>query len=103
MPSPAASPVRTWTSCASGRPPSRNRLLLLIALVAIASALLSTSCVPRQAILPDPAIPHRVAAETVVEVWARRPDGQLVRERVRLLPDWWVASPQVVDPPTVPR
>jgi hypothetical protein len=38
-----------------------------------------------------------VARETVVEVWVRRPDGALSREKVRVLPGWWIAGPPVVE------
>ena len=64
----------------------------------LACALLFSGCslMPRPQILPDPNVPHQVAAETTVTIWARRPDGQLVQQPVRVLPGWWIASPQVV-------
>lgn len=64
----------------------------------IASVLLYSGCLPRQAVLPDRRIPHQVATPTTIEVWARRPDGELVRERVRVDEGWWIASTQVVEP-----
>lgn len=74
-----------------------------IASVLIVFAMLSQACsLPQQAVLPDHRIPHQVARETTVQVWVRRADGQLVAERVRLMPGWWVASPQVVEPRAPP-
>lgn len=54
---------------------------------------------PRQSVLPDPNVGHRVAVETTVQVWVRRPDGQLVVQVVRLLPGWYIFSPTLIDPP----
>ena len=65
----------------------------LTALVLTASATLS--CASSPAVLPDPAMPHRVADEVEVWVWVRGPDGVLVRTRARVMPGWWVVSPQV--------
>jgi hypothetical protein len=69
----------------------------LIVPVLAACAMLSSGCVPRTQTLPDPAIPHRLAAPAEVEVWVRRPDGVLTRERIRAEVGWWLASPQVVE------
>lgn len=67
--------------------------------VLIASAMLSgCSLLPRQTVLPNPNIPHRVAEDATVKVWVRRPDGKLVKEPVKLGEGWWIASPQVVEP-----
>lgn len=69
------------------------------AALAICALLLSgCSLFPREQTIPDPAIPHRVAEESTATVWVRRPDGSLTKEAVRVLPGWWLASPQVVDP-----
>ncbi len=68
-----------------------------IAIALLGSALLSSASCAHQATLPDPTVPHRVARETEVEVWVRRPDGTLTRETVRLLPGWWIAGPPVVE------
>ena len=87
-----------WTSCASVRQRLKNFLRIPIVLVLTGSAMLLPGCqLPRQVALPDQSIPHRVATETIVDVWVRRPDGQLVVERVRLMPGWWLASPMVVE------
>lgn len=67
-----------------------------IVLVLLASVLLPSGCARRHAI-PDPSIPHRVATEATVEVWVRNREGRMVRERVRILEGWWIASPQVVE------
>jgi hypothetical protein len=69
-----------------------------IGLALIACALLSLASCSHSPVLPDPTIPHRVAAEAQVYVWARQPDGALVKTKVRLLPGWWVAGPPVVEP-----
>jgi len=67
------------------------------ALALLVCGLLSSGCARRHAI-PDPSVPHRVARETTAVVWVRRHDGRLVEERVRVLPGWWLAAPQVVEP-----
>ena len=58
---------------------------------------LCASCVHGPAVLPDPTVPHQMAAETEVTVWCRTEKGPLSTCTVRLLPGWWVASPQVVE------
>lgn len=70
---------------------------MLLALSAL--AMLSTGCsvLPRETAIPDPKIPHRVAEDTTVWVWVRRPTGDLVKEKVKLQAGWWVASPLVVE------
>jgi hypothetical protein len=62
-------------------------------------AMLSSGCslFPRTETIPDPSIPHRIADESEAVIWVRRPDGTLTRETVRVLPGWWLASPQVVE------
>lgn len=71
--------------------------LMLSALAA--SALLLQGCLglATERILPNPQIPHRVAEETRVTVWARRPDGAFVKEAVTLQAGWWIAAPAVVE------
>jgi len=72
-------------------------------LALVASALLSTGCA-RTIALPNPSIPHRVARETTATIWVRLPNGQLTQAKVRVMPGWWLASPEVVEsyPPTGP-
>ena len=67
-----------------------------LALMLATCALLFSGCATR-AVIPDPTVPHRVAKETTVMVWAQRPDGRWIETEIRLLPGWWVASPQVVE------
>lgn len=66
------------------------------ALYASALLLTASGCFSK-AVIPDPTIPHRVAKEAEVEVWVRRPDGTLSRQKVRILPGWWIAGPPVVE------
>ena len=66
--------------------------------VLVASAMLSSGCGGNRLAIPDPTIPHQVAAETSVTVWVRLSSGAMTKVQVRLLEGWWVASPQVVDP-----
>lgn len=68
----------------------------LPALMLAVSLLLCSGCVSR-AVIPDPAVPHRVAQETTVVVWAQRPDGKWAKTEVRLLEGYWIASPLVVE------
>lgn len=63
----------------------------------VASALLSTGCVPRATVIPDPTVPHQVASEAEIEIWTRLPDGRLAPTKVRLLQGWWIAGPPVVE------
>lgn len=67
-------------------------------LMLLASALLSSGCAQVN-VIPDPAVPHQVAEESQVTVWARRSDGTRAKVKVRLLEGWWVASPMVVEAP----
>lgn len=60
--------------------------------------MLSSACVKAPLVVPDPTVPHQVASEAEVEIWARMPDGKLARETVRILPGWWIAGPPVVEP-----
>ena len=69
-----------------------------IATAAVASLLLSSACVPHQLVIPDPTVPHQVAKEVEVYVWARLPSGELARQHVRLLEGWWIAGPPCVEP-----
>lgn len=86
----------SWKS--SERRSGRSLTFPLTLIVLVASAMLSSGCAGAT-VIPDPNIPHQVAAETCVTVWARAPGGEMKRVKVRLLEGWWVASPQVVDPP----
>ncbi len=70
---------------------------MLTVIVLIACVMLCSACVPKTLTIPDPSIPHRVAEEAAVVIWVRRSDGVLTRERVRLMPGDWIASPQVVE------
>lgn len=71
-------------------------LRTMLVLIACAMPLSGCALVPRQAALPDPRIPHRVASPATVEVWVRIGD-ELKKERVRIDPGWYVAGPMVVD------
>ena len=68
-----------------------------IVLALIASAMLSTGCCKSGRVIPDATVPHQVATEACVEVWARRPDGAMERVKVRLPVGWWIAGPPVVE------
>jgi hypothetical protein len=70
------------------------------ALAVLASSLLCTACPRGAQVIPDPSVPHQVASETTVEVWARLPTGEMARTRIRLLEGWWVVAPEVADHPT---
>lgn len=64
------------------------------ALALLAFGMLSLGCVHRT-VLPDPSIPHRLAREAKVQVYVRAPDGTLIEQKVRILPGWYVVSPEV--------
>lgn len=71
-------------------------------LIALAASMMlwsgSVGCSPRVMVIPDPAVPHQVAEETEVKIWARKPDGKMAKVPVRLLEGWWIAGPLVVEP-----
>lgn len=62
-----------------------------------ASATLWTGCCASGRVVPDQTVPHQLAREVCVEVWATRPDGQLERVKVKAPAGWWLAGPQVVE------
>jgi hypothetical protein len=67
--------------------------LLTTSTVLVASAMLWTGCAgPR--VIPDPNIPHQVAAETCVDIWVRREGGAMAKVKVRLLEGWWGGAPR---------
>lgn len=73
-----------------------------LVLVLFASGMLSLGCVPHRLVIPDPTVPHQVAKEARVQVWARAPDGKLVAQDVRILKGWWIAGPPVVEAEPAP-
>lgn len=60
-----------------------------------ACGMLLTAC-PKRVVIPDPSVPHEVAEETTAYVWVRTPEGKLSKQKVKVLPGWWLASPEVV-------
>ena len=56
------------------------------------------SCPGKRVVIPDPRIPYRVVKQVKVIVWLRAADGSYVEKEIDLMPGWWVASPQVVQP-----
>jgi len=61
------------------------------------SAVLLAGCkLPSSQVIPDPSIPHKVSREVNVMVYTRGTDGSYVEQRVRMLPGWWIASPQLI-------
>jgi hypothetical protein len=62
-----------------------------------ASAALSLTSCAGKGVIPDPTIPHRLAKEADVVIWARQPDGTLKKTKARALPGWWLAGPPVVE------
>ena len=70
-----------------------RRMLMLPLLLSIS---LLASCACRQAVLPDPKIPHRVAEETCVQAWVRHPDGHKVQTCVRLRAGDWVFAAEAL-------
>jgi hypothetical protein len=72
-------------------------------LVLLAFVSLSVGC--RPAVIPDPMIPHRVAADDsflplapkdTIVIWVKRPDGSFSKQRVKLSEGWWIASPSLI-------
>ncbi len=71
--------------------------MLRTVFVLACSATLSIGCGASRLVIPDPTIPHQVARESEVEIWARGQDGKMSRVKVRLLEGWWIAGPPVVE------
>jgi len=69
-----------------------RRTLMLLA----ASASLFTGC--KTALLPDPTVAHRLAADSEVDVWLRRPDGALTKQRVKFRAGDYCAAAGAVEP-----
>lgn len=69
----------------------------LMSLIVIASLMLLTSCVPRQDVIPNSTIPHKLAKPTTVTIWTRRSDGKYVEQTITVPAGWWVASPFIVE------
>ena len=67
----------------------KSGLIILLALFA--------GCDLSRKVIPDSSIPHRVASETTVTVWARGPDGKMSQVEVRLLAGWWIASDRIAE------
>ena len=83
----------------SNRQSARSSRLQMIWSALGVSAMLCSACVPGKVVIPDPNVPHQVAKETTVKIWVRTADGGMSAVPVRLLEGWWIASPQVMDPP----
>jgi hypothetical protein len=47
-------------------------------------------------IIPDRRIPHRVADNGTLTVWARTKEGDMIKTRITVEPGWWIASPEVI-------
>jgi hypothetical protein len=62
------------------------------------SACAMLCCAPKVTVIPDPTVPHQVADEAQIVIWARMPDGRLAKQQIRLLAGWWIAGPPVVEP-----
>jgi len=71
--------------------------MMRIVLVLVVSAMLSFGCAARRTVIPNPMIPHRVAADSDVTIWVRHPDGTLSKQKVLIVPGWWLASPYLIE------
>lgn len=88
--------LRNWTR--GNTPRARLRSFPTILAVLALFAWLSSGCAPHAIVIPDPTIPHEVAEELEAIVWLHAPDGY-VKTRIRVLPGYWVAGPEVVGRP----
>ena len=67
--------------------------------LALALSLSASACTCRKSVIPDPAIPHKVAERQCVKVYVRVPGSVPVKwspECIWLEPGWWVASPALI-------
>lgn len=78
-----------------------NCVLACFATLSLGSTLTGCSLFqPRTQVIPDQTIPHRLAQPIDVVIWARTPDGKFQQQPVHVPDGWWIASPQVVTPPS---
>jgi len=59
---------------------------------------LLSGCVTKHRVKLDPMIPHQISQPATVWVWSLLPDGRAVEVEVELTPNWWLASPLLVEP-----
>jgi hypothetical protein len=78
-------------------------MLTRCALTCFAVLLLTLpGCPPQERALPDPRIPHRLAGDVDAKEWVRKPDGSFEQQPVRIPDGWWIAAPNIVEPPPSP-
>lgn len=88
----------TWISLRNRRKPLKKPQTLWIGIVLVALLML-LGCT-RQPILLDQTVPHRIAEPTTVYVWARGPDGKMMKAPAQVADGWWLASPLLVESPS---
>ncbi len=71
-------------------------MLTIRMLLAVLVISLTASCACKQAVLPDPRIPHRVAEEAEVKALVRHPDGHVTKSCVHLRPGDWIFSAEAL-------
>jgi hypothetical protein len=67
----------------------RSTVMLLVA-----SACLCAGC--KTALLPDPTVAHKLSRDETVEVWIRRPDGKLEKQKMRFVAGDFCATANAV-------
>lgn len=86
------------------KPPTPKIALAWSVLAAL--LLMLSACSPvakrQEQVLPNQAIGHRVAEQTTVIVWARRPDGKLVKQSFTIGDGWYIFPPATIDSPKGP-
>lgn len=60
------------------------------------TGMLSTGCA-HKLVIPDPTIPHQVAEDTKVKIWARLPDGKMAKVEIKLREGDWVADQTLIE------
>ena len=79
---------------------NKIKFALLISVIPLLNGCLF---IPRNQTIPDQRIPHRIAEPVTLEIWVRQADHTLVKESVSVPAGWWIAGPQVVEAPDIPR
>lgn len=68
-----------------------------ILIVLASTGMLSIGCGANKLVIPDPTIPHEVAQDSEVWIWARTSDGKMAKVKVRLHEGDWCADQTLIE------
>ena len=89
---------RIMTSKRNDRRLTKKQLIVLISSGLIAFVMLfTTGCTHPRKVIPNLLIPHQVAHEVEVYIYATDANGSERVEKITLQEGWWIASPLVIE------